>query len=212
MKKRIIFLVGLGAGFVLGSRAGRQQYEKLKDQVLSVWNDPTVQTGVSRAADSVRENAPIVAEKVKEATPVVVEKVKEAVPVVADKVKEAVPAAGKAADAAASKVTEAVETAGDKANEGIDAAAAQADSAAKQAGDTARGKGGRSKTTAAPATSEDTTAPDGVSEDVVVPKGPGPASEKLAPAVLPDVVSDPEQPLDNESPDSSFIDAQNSSK
>ena len=33
MKKRLILLAGLGAGFILGSRAWRESYEKLKAQV-----------------------------------------------------------------------------------------------------------------------------------------------------------------------------------
>ena len=30
MKKKLYFLVGVGVGYVLGSRAGRERYEQLK--------------------------------------------------------------------------------------------------------------------------------------------------------------------------------------
>ena len=39
---KVSFLAGLGVGFVLGARAGRGQYEKLKQQAASVWENPRV--------------------------------------------------------------------------------------------------------------------------------------------------------------------------
>lgn len=65
MKKRLILLAGLGAGFVLGTRAGRQSYEKLKGQVTQWWEDPRVQESVQKATDTVKEQAPIFADKVR---------------------------------------------------------------------------------------------------------------------------------------------------
>ncbi|WP_349829163.1 hypothetical protein [Brevibacterium litoralis] len=55
MKKRLVLLAGLGAGFILGSRAGRQSYERLKTQVENLWSDPKVQDGVHRATDAVKD-------------------------------------------------------------------------------------------------------------------------------------------------------------
>jgi hypothetical protein len=39
---KLSFLAGLGVGFVLGARAGRGQYEKLKRQATNVWENPRV--------------------------------------------------------------------------------------------------------------------------------------------------------------------------
>lgn len=39
---KVSFLAGLGVGFVLGARAGRGQYEKIKRQATNVWENPRV--------------------------------------------------------------------------------------------------------------------------------------------------------------------------
>lgn len=62
MKGRILLVVGLGVGYVLGARAGRQRYEQLKSAVQKFWNDPRVQQRVDDAEDFVRDKAPEVAE------------------------------------------------------------------------------------------------------------------------------------------------------
>lgn len=62
MKGKILLVVGLGIGYVLGTRAGRERYEELKAAVNKLWNDPRVQTQVDRAEDFVKEKAPELAE------------------------------------------------------------------------------------------------------------------------------------------------------
>jgi hypothetical protein len=62
MKGKIIFAAGLGIGYVLGTRAGRAQYEKIKSSALKVWNDPQVQKRVDQAEAYVKDKAPDVAE------------------------------------------------------------------------------------------------------------------------------------------------------
>jgi hypothetical protein len=62
MKGKILFVAGLGIGYVLGTRAGREQYEKLKAQAARLWNDPRVQQQVETASDFVKDKAPDVAE------------------------------------------------------------------------------------------------------------------------------------------------------
>lgn len=47
MKNKAVFLAGAGVGYVLGTRAGRQQFEALKAKAASLWNDPRVQDKVS---------------------------------------------------------------------------------------------------------------------------------------------------------------------
>ena len=49
MKGKIGLVVGLGAGYVLGTRAGRERYEQIKKQWLKVWNADPVQNQVARA-------------------------------------------------------------------------------------------------------------------------------------------------------------------
>lgn len=46
MKGKVLFVVGLGVGYVLGTRAGRERYEQIKRAAESVWNMPVVQQGV----------------------------------------------------------------------------------------------------------------------------------------------------------------------
>ena len=46
MKGKILFVVGLGVGYVLGTRAGRERYEQIRSAAEKVWNQPAVQQGV----------------------------------------------------------------------------------------------------------------------------------------------------------------------
>jgi hypothetical protein len=46
MKGKILFVVGLGVGYVLGTRAGRERYEQIRKAAERVWNQPSVQQGV----------------------------------------------------------------------------------------------------------------------------------------------------------------------
>ena len=62
MKKRLILLAGLGVGYILGSRTGRQSYERLKAQAQDLWTDPRVQDTVEKANQSLREKSPAVAD------------------------------------------------------------------------------------------------------------------------------------------------------
>ena len=62
MKGRILLVVGLGIGYVLGTRAGRGQYDKMAATASKLWNDPRVQKQVDTAQDFVKDKAPDVAE------------------------------------------------------------------------------------------------------------------------------------------------------
>jgi hypothetical protein len=44
---KVLFVVGLGVGYVLGTRAGRERYEQIKRAAENVWNTPAVQQGVA---------------------------------------------------------------------------------------------------------------------------------------------------------------------
>ncbi|MEU4694923.1 hypothetical protein [Actinoplanes sp. NPDC023714] len=51
MRGKLMFLTGLAAGFVLGSRAGREKYEEIRANAQKIWENPTVQeaAGVAQA-------------------------------------------------------------------------------------------------------------------------------------------------------------------
>lgn len=59
--KKLTLLVVAGAGYVLGSRAGRERYEQIKTQATKTWNNPKVQD----AADTVQSQAKQAASDVK---------------------------------------------------------------------------------------------------------------------------------------------------
>jgi hypothetical protein len=62
VKGKILFVAGLGLGYVFGTRAGREKYEELRQAALKVWNDPRVQKQVDAVEDFVKDKAPDVAE------------------------------------------------------------------------------------------------------------------------------------------------------
>lgn len=51
MRGKIIFVVGLGTGYVLGTKAGRERYEQIKAGADKVWSTPAVQSGVSKVQE-----------------------------------------------------------------------------------------------------------------------------------------------------------------
>lgn len=57
MKGKIGLVVGLGVGYVLGARAGRERYEQIKTQWLKVWNLDPVQHRVAEVKGFVGEKA-----------------------------------------------------------------------------------------------------------------------------------------------------------
>jgi hypothetical protein len=57
MKGKIGLIIGLGAGYVLGSRAGRERYQQIKTQWLKVWNLDPVQQQVGKVQDFAKSQA-----------------------------------------------------------------------------------------------------------------------------------------------------------
>jgi hypothetical protein len=80
MRGKILFVAGLGLGYVLGTRAGREKYDELKTAALKVWNDPRVQKQVDAVEDFVKDKAPEVAEFVSDGAKTIVDKVAGKVP------------------------------------------------------------------------------------------------------------------------------------
>lgn len=51
MRGKIGIVIGLAAGYVLGSRAGRERYEQIKAGAQQVWNTEPVQKQVGKLSD-----------------------------------------------------------------------------------------------------------------------------------------------------------------
>jgi hypothetical protein len=62
MRGKLLLVVGLGVGYVLGSRAGRERYEQIKVAAGRLWNDPRVQRQVKQAEGFAKDKAPEVVE------------------------------------------------------------------------------------------------------------------------------------------------------
>jgi len=58
MRGKLLLVVGLGVGYVLGARAGRERYDELKAGVSRFWHDPRVQKQVKTAQDFAKDKAP----------------------------------------------------------------------------------------------------------------------------------------------------------
>jgi hypothetical protein len=102
MRGKILFAAGLAVGYVLGTRAGRERYEQLKNAAKGFWNDPRVQHRVDQVEDFVKEKAPEVVEFVSDGAKKVVDQVtgRGAKKPAATKPAAAKPAATKSATAA----------------------------------------------------------------------------------------------------------------
>lgn len=57
MKGKVGLVIGLGAGYVLGTRAGRERYEQIKTQWLKLWNLDPVQEQVQKVQDFAKQQA-----------------------------------------------------------------------------------------------------------------------------------------------------------
>ncbi|MEI5582825.1 MULTISPECIES: YtxH domain-containing protein [unclassified Agromyces] len=64
MKGKFLFVVGLGVGYVLGTRAGRERYEQIRKAAEDVWNQPKVQEGVETVKGFALSRAGDVGDKV----------------------------------------------------------------------------------------------------------------------------------------------------
>ncbi len=73
--KKLSLLIAAAAGYVLGTRAGRERYEQIKKAATRVKEDPRVQEKASQAADLAKEKAPVVKDKVTAAASTAADKV-----------------------------------------------------------------------------------------------------------------------------------------
>ncbi|TFD61513.1 hypothetical protein E3T39_05530 [Cryobacterium suzukii] len=64
MKGKFLFLAGTATGFVLGSKAGRQAYDRLSAKAHQLWGDPATQKVISQAETIARDAASVAQTKV----------------------------------------------------------------------------------------------------------------------------------------------------
>ena len=57
MRGKVGLVIGLGIGYVLGTRAGRERYEQIKAQAARLWNLEPVQKQVGKAKDFAKSSA-----------------------------------------------------------------------------------------------------------------------------------------------------------
>lgn len=71
MASKLPFIIGLGAGYVLGTRAGRAQYERIKAAAARVAEKPFVRDRVdaasAKAGEFARRQGEVVTDKVADA-------------------------------------------------------------------------------------------------------------------------------------------------
>lgn len=67
MKNKLLLGIGVAAGYVLGSRSGREAYEKLKTRAAGIWDSKPVQDKVTAATEAIKEKAPDLADQLGEA-------------------------------------------------------------------------------------------------------------------------------------------------
>ena len=65
--KKLLLIGAAAAGYVLGTRAGRERYEQIKRQSSKVWNSEPVQHGVHEAEGAAKHAASAAGTKVADA-------------------------------------------------------------------------------------------------------------------------------------------------
>lgn len=58
MRGKLLLVVGLGVGYVLGAKAGRQRYVQIKKISDKLWNSPSVQRQVHTVEEYAKDKAP----------------------------------------------------------------------------------------------------------------------------------------------------------
>lgn len=129
MKGKIGLVVGLGVGYVIGTRAGRERYEQIKTQWLKVWNLDQVQDQVDKVKGYVGDKAAAVPGAVWTGVQKVVKSVGGGDKTAGQRLDSAVAAGKKAAE----DIVDATEDAVDEAKDAAKTGAAKSDAAKKHA-------------------------------------------------------------------------------
>jgi len=99
MNPKILLLVGLAAGYVLGARAGREKYDALATQANKLWENPRVARARRDVEAYARQQAPIIRDRAEAAA-------KAAPGVIADAARDAATKTSEVAKDVAAKTTE----------------------------------------------------------------------------------------------------------
>ncbi|MCR2813251.1 hypothetical protein NQ166_12090 [Microbacterium sp. zg.Y1090] len=51
MRGKVGLIIGMAAGYVLGTRAGRERYDQIKQQAMKIWDTEPVQKQVDKAKE-----------------------------------------------------------------------------------------------------------------------------------------------------------------
>ena len=121
MRGRLMFLAGAAAGYVLGAKAGRGRYERIKTQADTLWHDPRVQERVGQAQSFVHDTGGAMVDAAKEKVPGVQAKLGDAAGAAKAKVAGATGVSGVSGDGGAPDATAASAEAGvdDQTREGM---------------------------------------------------------------------------------------------
>lgn len=76
--KKLLILVAAAAGYVLGTKAGRERYDQIMQTFGKVKDDPRVAEAAHQVAEVAKKQAPVVADKVSEAASTAKNKVSDA--------------------------------------------------------------------------------------------------------------------------------------
>lgn len=63
MNPRFLLLVGLGVGYLLGARAGRERYEQIRAKATELWEDPRVRKARTEVEAYARKQAPVIRDR-----------------------------------------------------------------------------------------------------------------------------------------------------
>ena len=137
MKPRLLMLgFGIAVGYVLGTRAGREQYDRMKAVVTGYWENPRVAKARKDVETYARQQAPVIRERAEAAAKAAPGVVADVAKDVADKTAStAKDVAGKATAAAKDVADKATTTAKDVAGKVSDTASDVRDQANKVAAD-----------------------------------------------------------------------------
>ena len=125
MNPKLLLLLGLGVGYVLGARAGREPYEKLVAKTDEVWTSPRVAKARREVEAYARQQAPIIRERAEAAA-------KAAPGFIADTAKDV---ATKVTDVAGDVKEKVTDVAGDVKDQVVKTAGDVSDQVTKTAGD-----------------------------------------------------------------------------
>lgn len=91
---KLSFVLGVAAGYVLGTRAGQQRYEQIKRQVGKLWASDPVQARVSDVTNAAKTKAaPFVADVISDAARTAGQKMRSTTPAGGDTTPESGPRA-----------------------------------------------------------------------------------------------------------------------